>query len=338
MVAGLGAGIITTATLHPLDVVRMRFQVERGAVGFRQRASKGPVEFRSTASLIRHIMSSQGLRGLYPGVGPALFGSGVSWGLYFFLYERAKARNKRFLFSSGDGDNDSSNNDNASKQRILVHLVSGVEAGVVCVLCTNPIWLVKTRLALQQTTAPGKNGVLHSKFAGVAPPIEKNVARSASFAKPYRGAFDAFSSIVRHEGVLALYKGVGPALALVSHGVIQFCVYEELKRWVLGRKTGAANLDPHQSAAMGAAAKLVATTTTYPFQVVKARVQQRQQDPQNTLRASRVVRDIVAKEGFSSFYKGLGANLLRVAPAAGITFASYEEIMKLLRRFSNSCV
>jgi hypothetical protein len=37
-------------------------------------------------------------------------------------------------------------------------------------------------------------------------------------------------------------------------------------------------------------------------------------------------------EGFVGFYKGLVPNILRVTPAASITFLIYENVMKLLER------
>ena len=41
---------------------------------------------------------------------------------------------------------------------------------------------------------------------------------------------DAFKKIIRSDGILGLWRGLGPALLLVSHGSIQFTIYEELKR------------------------------------------------------------------------------------------------------------
>jgi hypothetical protein len=43
---------------------------------------------------------------------------------------------------------------------------------------------------------------------------------------------DAIVRIVREEGPFALYRGIGPALSLVSNGALQFMFYEELKRMV----------------------------------------------------------------------------------------------------------
>ncbi|XVF11472.1 hypothetical protein REPUB_Repub08aG0030800 [Reevesia pubescens] len=44
------------------------------------------------------------------------------------------------------------------------------------------------------------------------------------------GSLDALRTILREEGWIALYKGLGPGLLMVSHGAIQFTAYEELCR------------------------------------------------------------------------------------------------------------
>jgi hypothetical protein len=74
------------------------------------------------------------------------------------------------------------------------------------------------------------------------------------------------ATIVREEGVFALYKGSIPALLFVSHDAAQFVVYEALKGEFANQKNNAA---PGTGAVlgMGAAAKIVASVATYPFQV-----------------------------------------------------------------------
>ena len=76
-------------------------------------------------------------------------------------------------------------------------------------------------------------------------------------------------------------------------------------------------------------AKVCAGSATYPYQVVRARLQMYDAD-----RTYRSARDAVAqmwrKEGMAGFYKGLGPNLLRVMPSTWVTFIVYEKAKILL--------
>ena len=151
-------------------------------------------------------MSQEGLRAVYQGLGPATFGSAVSWGLYFFFYETAKTQNKWMIDSN-----------NSWSTKTFVNLCSSTQAGVTTVFCTNPIWLVKTRMQLQVLRDPSL-------------PRNDPVNRIDVNGRPlYRNMVNAFGSIVKEEGFFALYRGLVPALLLVSHGVLQFVAYEELK-------------------------------------------------------------------------------------------------------------
>ncbi len=89
--------------------------------------------------------------------------------------------------------------------------------------------------------------------------------------------------------------------------------------------------------AFGFVSKAAATTATYPYQVVKARMQQRaspasssQAPPEEYSRFTRAVATTWRREGAGGFYKGFAANLLRVAPQSAITLVAYEEIKRLL--------
>ncbi|XP_061360977.1 folate transporter 1, chloroplastic isoform X2 [Gastrolobium bilobum] len=233
--AGAAAGFATVAVVHPLDVVRTRFQVNDG------RVSHLP-SYKNTAHAVFTIARLEGLRGLYAGFLPGVLGSTISWGLYFFFYDKAKqryARNREEKLNAG------------------LHLASAAEAGALVCLCTNPVWLVKTRLQLQTP--------LHQ-------------------TRPYAGLYDAFRTIMREEGFSALYRGIVPGLFLVSHGAIQFTAYEELRKFIVDLKSKGCKIH-HQNpdkllnsvdyAVLGATSKIAAILLTYPFQVIRARLQQR---------------------------------------------------------------
>ncbi|KAF6323378.1 hypothetical protein mRhiFer1_008358 [Rhinolophus ferrumequinum] len=77
LVAGVSGGVLSNLALHPLDLVKIRFAVSDG------------LEFRPKYKGIVHCLTTiwklDGLRGLYQGVTPNVWGAGLSWGLYFFL-------------------------------------------------------------------------------------------------------------------------------------------------------------------------------------------------------------------------------------------------------------
>ncbi|ESW28086.1 hypothetical protein PHAVU_003G257800 [Phaseolus vulgaris] len=292
--AGAAAGFATVAVMYPLDVVRTRFQVNDG------RVSHLP-SYKNTGHAVFTIARSEGLRGLYAGFLPGTLGSTISWGLYFFFYDKAKQRYAR----NGEG-----------KLSPGLHLASAAEAGGLVCLCTNPVWLVKTRLQLQTQ--------LHQ-------------------TRPYTGLCDAFRTITREEGFSALYRGIVPGLFLqVCHGAIQFTAYEELRKVIIDFKSKRSTLHNQSSdkllnsvdyAVLGATSKLAAMLLTYPFQVMRSRLQQRPSGD-GVLRYMdtwHVMKETARFEGMRGFYKGITANLLKNAPASSITFIVYENVIKLLK-------
>jgi solute carrier family 25 folate transporter 32 len=293
LAAGSTAGIFSTFLLHPLDLVKTRFQVNEG---MRLNNSAVP-SYRSTFHAFRTIAKQEGLRALYQGVPTAMLGSGLSWGLYFFLYERAKLQYQT---------------DPTSKEKLAPwkHMLCGTQAGVMTVFVTNPIWLIKTRLQLQVSEAER---------------IRTNLASSSS--PRYRGFLHGVRTIIANEGPLALYRGLIPALLLTSHGALQFMIYEELKAMAITFNNG--DLGAMSPLFLGAGSKIVASTATYPYQVVKARIQRLTLQGETPYKGTfDCIQRTFRQEGVLGFYKGLAPNLIRIAPAAGITFATYEYIKR----------
>ncbi|KAF3638486.1 Folate transporter 1, chloroplastic [Capsicum annuum] len=344
--AGAAAGLATVTFSHSLDVVRTRFQVYDG------RISNVPA-YRNTPHALFAIARSEGFRGIYAGFYPAVLGSTISWGLYFFfsLPIRRRLLSVSPLFSSCGFLLLASYS--KAKQRYLrnreelspgLHLASAAEAGALVSFCTNPIWLVKTRLQLQ----------------------------TPNQIRPYNGFHDALRTIIKEEGWKALYKGLMPGLFLVritfslilahnlilanlmlkchpsfvnragllllqqvTHGAIQFTAYEEFRKILVSLKaqenenplaTAADLLDSVDYATLGASSKLAAILTTYPFQ----------QRPSTTgvpryMDSWHVVKETARFEGLRGFYRGITPNMLKNIPAASISFIVYENVLNLLK-------
>uniref|UniRef100_A0A8C2ICL4 Solute carrier family 25 member 17 n=1 Tax=Cyprinus carpio TaxID=7962 RepID=A0A8C2ICL4_CYPCA len=182
--------------------------------------------------------------------------------------------------------------------------------GVVNVLVTTPLWVVNTRLKLQG--AKFRNEDIQPTH--------------------YNGIIDAFVQIMQQEGVGALWNGTFPSLLLVLNPAVQFMIYEGLKRQLM--RGVHRELSSVEVFLIGAIAKAVATTITYPLQTVQSvlRFGQHGQpaDQSKLLNSLRSVMFLlinrVRKWGVLGLFKGLEAKLLQTVLTAALMFLLYEKI------------
>lgn len=134
------------------------------------------------------------------------------------------------------------------------HVLAACEAGALTLVLTNPIWVVKTRLCLQ--------------YGGMD-------EHAVDASKRYVGMVDALRKVYHYEGIRGLYRGFVPGIFGVSHGALQFMAYEELKKYYVIKKGMSPNdkLSTVGYLSCAAASKLFAAVITYPYQVVRARLQ-----------------------------------------------------------------
>lgn len=286
-IAGVSGGVVATLTLHPLDLVKIRFQVNEGP-GIR--AADRP-DYKSISHAFGSIFRTEGFTGLYKGVTPNVTGAGLSWGLYFLIYRFTKSRMQ-------DGD----------AQKALgpyKHFLAASEAGFLTLLLTNPIWVTKTRLCLQYDQ------------------MTSNVKGSDNVH--YRGMFDALIKIYKMEGIRGLYRGFLPGVMGVSHGAIQFMVYEEMQTFYNGymNKPIDTRLKSVEYIVFAALSKIIAATITYPYQVIRSRLQDQHSTYDGIVDC---IRRIYRFEGLRGFYKGAAVYLIHVTPNVCIVFLMYEAI------------
>ncbi|XP_056154864.1 solute carrier family 25 member 32a [Lampris incognitus] len=280
LAAGLSGGVISTLVLHPLDLLRIRFAVSDGL-------HMRP-QYDGLVDCMRSIWRLEGMRGLYQGVTPNMWGAGTSWGLYFLFYNAIKAYTQE---------------GRATELGALEHLMSAAEASILTLCLTNPLWVTKTRLVLQYNTDPDR--------------------------KQYKGMMDALIKIYQSEGLPGLYRGFLPGLLGTSQAALQFTTYEALKREFNSYKHNPSDtlLCPWEYITMAAMSKMCAVAATYPYQVVRTRLQDQHNNYSGLMD---VVTRTWSNEGATGFYKGMVPNLLRVLPACCITFLVYENVSRLL--------
>lgn len=341
LVAGITAGSASTILLYPLDLIKVRFQVQvneqfsKSSSSSIHNAIKTQIQPRRQTMMntMRGILRYEGISGLYQGLSPALLGSAASWGGYFFLYEWMKSRVVEYKKMENE----------TYKLSHLENFTAACASGAIMVAFTNPIWLIKTRMQLQM-----KNAQAQLKSG--------STISNETLKPPYKSMTDAARTIIREESVFALYKGSAAALMLTSNGGVQFVCYEYLKSQ-FGEYTKFSRSKSNASdekavifrlqdsigyLSMGAISKIIASTSTYPIQVIKSRLQQRSQTAEINLSGDvqivkrhytgvvDCIRQIFRKEGVYGFFKGAIPNALRVAPSAAITFVVYESVMDML--------
>lgn len=150
-------------------------------------------QYTGLTSAFTTICRQEGFRGLYKGVAPNVWGSGCSWGAYFLLYVlfNTSFQNCLLIISISFVINCSYNTIKTWIQKgnstmplgPTMHMLAASEAGILTLMLTNPIWVVKTRLCLQYEATSS---------------IPKEMR--------YNGMMDALLKIYRNEGVRGLYR------------------------------------------------------------------------------------------------------------------------------------
>ncbi|KAL7461327.1 hypothetical protein ACHAXS_001748, partial [Conticribra weissflogii] len=140
----------------------------------------------------------------------------------------------------------------------MEHFSASCLAGACMVFLTNPIWLIKTRLQLQNNrlqsqlsssspTNPILSRTLFKSGISTSADTINNNSSTLNVKPAYRGLLHAAYTIIKEEGFFALYKGSIPALMLVSHGGIQFVSYEFLKSRFAPKRQKDANINKTKS-------------------------------------------------------------------------------------------
>lgn len=146
----------------------------------------------------------------------------------------------------------------------------------------------------------------------------------------YKGTLPTIKHILREEGLTGLWKGNIPAeLMYITYGAIQFTTYRSVAS-ALQTGFGDQRLPAAaESFIAGASAGAVATTATYPLDLLRTRFAA--QGPERvyaSLRSS--IREIAINEGPRGFFQGLGAGIGQIIPYMGIFFATYESMRQPL--------
>lgn len=310
--SGAMGGIIALLATYPLMTVST-MQATRGRTrDIEQQNLTVPAKKRSGfLADVAELVSKHGWTGLYRGLEPALLGTAVSQGVYFYLYSSFR----QMAVARMQTQQKTKSEDIGVGGSLLVAAL----AGCGNVLLTTPIWTVATRMQAQQ-----------KKADGLPDPNKRE------------GPIKTAQEIYEESGLGGLWNGCLPALIMVSNPTVQYVIYEwlvaRLAEW--RRSTAvASNKVPGKPGAgeffvMSALAKLGATILTYPILLVKSRLQAASKHTHADLQYSGTydaLKRIWHKEGFLGFYDGLRAKIVQSVLAAALLMSIKEELTNTAR-------
>ncbi|TVU34669.1 hypothetical protein EJB05_16513 [Eragrostis curvula] len=267
--AGAISGGISRTVTSPLDVIKIRFQVQLEPTtswGVLQRNVYGPSKYTGLLQATRDILREEGLPGFWRGNVPALFMYMPYTAIQFTVLHKLKT------FASG-----SSRTEDHLHLSPYLSYVSGALAGCAATVGSYPFDLLRTILASQGEPKFVKLRVIDCKggsswsevlseddsvssfqlfLCGFAAgtfskaachPLDvvkkrfqiEGLKRHPRYGTPvdsstYKGMFHALKEIVAKEGLGGLYKGLFPSLVKSAPaGAVTFVAYEYISDCII---------------------------------------------------------------------------------------------------------
>jgi solute carrier family 25 (mitochondrial citrate transporter), member 1 len=155
----------------------------------------------------------------------------------------------------------------------------------------------------------------------------------------YRSAPHAAMTVLREEGISALWRGVTlTAVRQGSNQAVNFTAYTEMKQALqrLQPQYESQNLPSYQTTVIGLISGAMGPFSNAPIDTIKTRLQKTPAEPGQSAiqRVTLIAKDMFKQEGAKAFYKGITPRVMRVAPGQAVTFTVYEYLKKQLERSS----
>lgn len=170
-------------------------------------------------------------------------------------------------------------------------LLASSSAGIITCIVTNPIWVINTK----QT-------------------VDKSLEKLS--------ILDTIKQIYKESGLKGFYTGIVPAFILVSNPIIQYSVYERL----LDKLKEIKSPTTFDFFILGAISKLIATFCTYPYIVLKSKMQVEE----SKLKFLNFVLKVLKDQGVAGFYKGIEAKLVQSVLTSALLFATKEKVFEVV--------
>lgn len=196
----------------------------------------------------------------------------------------------------------------SGKDSLAGKLLNGAVAGVTGTLVIYPLDMIKTRLQSQRPNASGH--------------------------LPYRSGLHCAQEILRKEGILGFYRGLGPNLVgITPEKAIKLGVNDYVRARFAARQGCSTDALPVASGLVaGAAAGFSQVIATNPMEIVKIRMQVAGATASSSSAPPLTAIQVVRQLGLRGLYKGTCATLLRDVPFSILFFPLQAHLKYLLRQ------
>ncbi|ESO12299.1 hypothetical protein HELRODRAFT_63609, partial [Helobdella robusta] len=301
-------GALGSFVTCPLDVAKTRLQsskidtycqikksiqINSHQLGKQSSEWHQAVSNQSLKHKFRHIITTEGYRALFKGLMPTLIGVAPSRAIYFTTYDHCKKTYTSWMAP------------NSNYEYSLVHLLSAASAGLTCTTATNPIWMVRTRLQL-------------------------NNKQNSSLT-----TLQCIRNIYQQHGIRGFYKGLTASYFGVIETAIHFVIYEAIKAKIVENRSPQTSstrimqsdvktIEFFKYMAAAAVSKTIATCIAYPHEVARTRMRE-ENSCYRTFFGTLL--SVWKEEGGRGLYRGLGTQLIKHIPNTAIVLATYEAVI-----------
>ncbi|XP_058037981.1 probable mitochondrial glutathione transporter SLC25A40 [Ahaetulla prasina] len=313
IVSSCCGAILTSVLVTPLDVVKVRLQVQSNPSlkgksfldsdgltdhiylyenGTGKPWNKTSSRFTGMLDAFAKIVQREGVKALWSGLPPSLAVSVPTTVIYFTCYDQLR---DALVYKLGDN--------------VYIPLIAGAIARLCSATIISPIEMIRTRIQSGRLT--------------------------------YTQLLARISTGVTQNGWISLWKGCGPTILRdVPFSALYWYNYEYFKM-NLCKKSSLHEPTFFIIFSSGAAAGSIAATLTLPFDVIKTHRQTElweldsTQSPQKKTRSIwEVMKRIVIENGFTGLFTGIIPRLTKIAPACAIMISTYEYGKTFFRRLN----
>ncbi|WRT63403.1 uncharacterized protein IL334_000308 [Kwoniella shivajii] len=293
-VAGGIAGCVAKTAIAPLDRVKILFQTSNA--DFRKYAGT-PLGLVHATGV---IYKTSGIRGLFQGHSATLFRIFPYAGIKYMLYDWME----RVLIPTPDY---------RTPQRFFV---AGAVSGVTSVLFTYPLELIRVRLAFQ-TKASERTSILQAV---------KSIYHESDVVHTRKQNISPF---VRSLPLYPFYRGFSiTIIGMIPYAGVSFLTYGTLKKHASDYVPYFKDRPTARDLSCGAIAGAVSQTASYPFEVIRRRMQVGGALGGGGINSKEAIQSIYSAKGWRGFFVGLSIGYVKVIPMTSISFATWQMLKR----------